>query len=278
MDGHTQRIENALWEFIWLINKVTKEENGIGLVLKGKPVKINEIASDLKRDERAVRRHLKTLEEQGYINLKRCPYGLVVTINNSKKFASRPDNNILSSSDKNVLSERASSDKNVQEIGQKCPPSSDKNVRNKEDRKHIYKTDNNSSCQDSESPDVKPDKFSDDSLPFKLSKFLYSKILLNNPKQKLPNFQEWSKHIDYMIRIDKRIPQEVKEIIEWCQKDSFWYANILSTAKLREKYDQLFIKMKGQKNGGTFKKHFENERDYTSEEQRAINKKFYRED
>jgi predicted lactoylglutathione lyase len=25
-NGHIQKIENALWEFIWLINKVTKEE------------------------------------------------------------------------------------------------------------------------------------------------------------------------------------------------------------------------------------------------------------
>ena len=29
-DGHCQNIGNALWEFIWLIDKVTLEKNGIG--------------------------------------------------------------------------------------------------------------------------------------------------------------------------------------------------------------------------------------------------------
>jgi DNA-binding MarR family transcriptional regulator len=114
-DGHTQKIENALWEFIWLINKVTKEENGSGLVLKGKPIKVEEISEDLKRTYKTVWRNLKKLETGGYINLKRCPYGFVITVNNSKKFAERVDKNVQSRYDKNV--------------------------QNKEDIKHIYKTD-----------------------------------------------------------------------------------------------------------------------------------------
>lgn len=136
---------------------------------------------------------------------------------------------------------------------------------------------NSTSCQDSESPDEKPIKYLENSIPFLLANNLYKNILKNNPKQKYPNFQEWAKHIDLMIRIDKRTEVEIREIIEWCQKDSFWYANILSTAKLREKYDQLYIKMKGNKNGGQTGKHFANERTYTDEEQKRIDKKFYRE-
>jgi len=46
-----------------------------------------------------------------------------------------------------------------------------------------------------------------------------------------------------MIRLDKRKPEKIKEVIDWCQADDFWYANILSTKKLREKYDQLVLQM-----------------------------------
>jgi hypothetical protein len=33
--------------------------------------------------------------------------------------------------------------------------------------------------------------------------------------------------------------------MRWCQRDLFWQGNILSTAKFREKFDQLELKMKG---------------------------------
>jgi len=85
-NGHTQKIENALWEFIWLVNKVTKEEDGIGYVLRGIPVRIDDIRNDLKRSYQSVYRHLQQLKKYGYINIKKAPYGIIVTINNSKKF------------------------------------------------------------------------------------------------------------------------------------------------------------------------------------------------
>lgn len=86
-DGHTQKIENALWEFIWLVSKVTKEEDGKGYVLRGTPVKVEDICRDLKRSYRSVYRHLQQLEANGYINMKKAPYGLIITVNNSKKFS-----------------------------------------------------------------------------------------------------------------------------------------------------------------------------------------------
>ncbi|MHB8278717.1 MAG: hypothetical protein ACYDIA_13835 [Candidatus Humimicrobiaceae bacterium] len=85
-NGHTQKIENALWEFIWLVNKVTKEEEGIGYVLKGIPIKVDDICKDLKRNYQSVYRHLQQLKKNGYIDIKKAPYGLIITVNNSKKF------------------------------------------------------------------------------------------------------------------------------------------------------------------------------------------------
>lgn len=47
-----------------------------------------------------------------------------------------------------------------------------------------------------------------------------------------------------MIRMDKRDPAEIEKVITWCQQDPFWQNNILSTNKLRIRFDQLVLKMK----------------------------------
>ncbi len=95
--------------------------------------------------------------------------------------------------------------------------------------------------------------FSENSIEFSLSKLLLNFILSRNPKHKKPDLQEWAVHINRAIRIDKRTPAELQAVIEWCQADDFWQSNILSTRKVREKFDQLFLKMKsdgGQKAKG----------------------------
>jgi len=86
--------------------------------------------------------------------------------------------------------------------------------------------------------------FSSDSIEYRLSEFLFSHMRKNNPDCKAPNLQTWSGHIDKLIRLDKKKPDDIKLVIIWCQKDDFWRKNILSTSKLREKYDQLKINMK----------------------------------
>ena len=90
-------------------------------------------------------------------------------------------------------------------------------------------------------------KFSDDAIEISLASELYNLMLVNNPKVRKPNLQTWAGPIDLMIRVDNRSVSEIREVIRWCQKDSFWQANILSTKKLREKYDQLTMKMKSTK-------------------------------
>ena len=77
----------------------------------------------------------------------------------------------------------------------------------------------------------------------RLAALLFTLILEHNPNAKEPDLEKWAQEIDRMIRLDKRDPQEVEEIIRWCQTDNFWFANILSAKKLREKYDQLVAHM-----------------------------------
>ena len=77
----------------------------------------------------------------------------------------------------------------------------------------------------------------------KLSNRLLSAIQTRNPGHRKPDLDKWAHHIDLMIRIDKRDPAEIEKVIDWCQADTFWQNNILSTEKLREQYDQLILKM-----------------------------------
>lgn len=94
-------------------------------------------------------------------------------------------------------------------------------------------------------------KYSEDSDEYILASYLLKKIRERNPSFKQPNLQVWSKHVDYMLRIDKRDKKEVAKIIHWAQTHSFWQNNILSTAKLRDKYDQLKLQMDNSAGNGT---------------------------
>lgn len=84
--------------------------------------------------------------------------------------------------------------------------------------------------------------FSEDSQEYRLSKLLLEKILAFNDRLKIPDLQKWSAEVDKMLRIDKRTLDEIETLILWVSQDSFWKGNILSTAKLREKFDQLWSK------------------------------------
>lgn len=85
-------------------------------------------------------------------------------------------------------------------------------------------------------------KYPSESVPFILAQKLKEYILSNNPNAKVPeDLQKWSKDIDLMIQKDKRTSDQIEQVIEFSQKDSFWKANILSAGKLRDKFDTLWL-------------------------------------
>ena len=90
---------------------------------------------------------------------------------------------------------------------------------------------------------VKEEPLPKNSHPLNLSTLLLNLILERNKNFKQPNLNEWSTHIDRMIRIDRRDPKQIRDVIHWCQQDDFWQGNILSTKKLRIQFDQLWMKM-----------------------------------
>lgn len=110
-------------------------------------------------------------------------------------------------------------------------------------------SENQKSCDDAdnlvENNEDKNKKFDVKSDPYLLAKYLEKNIVLNNPKfpQNESQRQRWAKDIDRMIRIDKLLPDDIAEVIRWCQNDSFWKCNVLSGKKLRDRYQQLRMKM-----------------------------------
>jgi DNA-binding transcriptional ArsR family regulator len=84
---HREGIGPALWEFLWCLDRITKEKDGIGIVLGGKPVTYAEIAEDFGIPGRTVRRHMGRLEDKEYLILIRTPRGFSIRVPRSCKFA-----------------------------------------------------------------------------------------------------------------------------------------------------------------------------------------------
>lgn len=108
-------------------------------------------------------------------------------------------------------------------------------------------TNNNDNNVNNDNNDKKRNIYCQNSNEFRLASYLFKWIKQNNPKAKEPNLQKWSKTFDLMMRIDKRSLEEIKQVIQWCQKDTFWYKNILSADKLRKQYDRLLLLMQDSK-------------------------------
>lgn len=105
----------AVWEFLWCIDKTTKEYvndygEARGVILGGKPIKAEEIGEDLGEHPETVKKNLRKLQKYGYIDLKRTPYGHVIEVRKSKKFTKRQSEMTLSGQRKNALSDERESE------------------------------------------------------------------------------------------------------------------------------------------------------------------------
>jgi len=99
-DGHYQKMGISLWTYLLLIDKTTIEKidpgtgRKIGLVFNGKEVSIRYLAGILKVNYRTIRRHLKILEKEGYIFVRRGSRGIKITIFDSRKWEGKVDRSV----------------------------------------------------------------------------------------------------------------------------------------------------------------------------------------
>lgn len=100
-------------------------------------------------------------------------------------------------------------------------------------------------------------KFEQKNKAYKAAELFFNQILKNNPHSRLHAcqngdkeriIQRWAKDIDLLIRMDGQLPSIVEEVIRFATVDGFWGPNILSGAKLREKWDTLVAQMGKKKN------------------------------
>lgn len=97
------------------------------------------------------------------------------------------------------------------------------------------------------SPPSKPEPSKED---FELAKLMLSKIVAiapnaigTKPPQQPITISKWADTLRLMREQDGRAPPEIRKVFEWANRDSFWRSNILSANKLREKFDQLKLRM-----------------------------------
>ncbi|MED2764853.1 hypothetical protein P4283_22895 [Bacillus thuringiensis] len=76
-----------------------------------------------------------------------------------------------------------------------------------------------------------------------IATYFHKLILSRNDNFKRPNLGSWAKDIRLMQERDNRSLEDIKKVMDWCQKDPFWMNNVLSIAKLRKQFDQLYMKM-----------------------------------
>lgn len=248
---HVEKIGTALWEFIWLISKTTKEvkegDENIGIVLGGRPIKNVEIAESLGASLRSVERNISRLRKYGYIETKRTPYGNVFKVKNSKKFYKNTKERTAKyggtdeGKDSNMPVEN---DENRQNVYREPPNMVERTAKidgNKEDIKDIK--------------DIKTtrQKYDEDNTYLKMAKYFHEKVsVVANDAGishliKKSNMQTWADDMRKLIELDQVDKRLAKDVMDWVTQDSFWRTNVLSAKKLREKFMELAIKMNAEK-------------------------------
>jgi hypothetical protein len=67
-------------------------------------------------------------------------------------------------------------------------------------------------------------------------------VAQNTGGKEKPVGQRWKQACRRMIELDERDPHEMWKVLNWCQKDEFWQANIQSFDTFRKQYGKLVVK------------------------------------
>lgn len=159
---------------------------------------------------RAVRTSLNKFENVGFLTSKSTNSGRLVTIANWAKYQEG-----IEEATSELTGNRQATDKQL---------TTNKNVKNekKEDSQQSRKR-----------------EYADDSPEMIEAVYLWEKIKGNNPEHRKPNLQSWADDVRKMNQLDHRSFEKIHKMIDGCQFNPFWQANILSAAKLRSKFDMM---------------------------------------
>ena len=122
------------------------------------------------------------------------------------------------------------------------PSAQNEQTNNQEIPQEIPTKDNSTSGKDFPPAQKGKRKFvyTDDDL--RAANWIFGLIKNLSPNVKTPDFASWANEIRLMRERDGRSHKDICELFKWANQNEFWASNILSPAKLREKWDQLEIK------------------------------------
>lgn len=83
----------------------------------------------------------------------------------------------------------------------------------------------------------------------KAAQWIFQLITRISPSAKIPNWSGWANDVRLMREQDNRTHSDICQMFKFANQDSFWKSNILSPAKLREKWTQLEAKRNTQGQG-----------------------------
>lgn len=171
------------------------------------------VSSDNQVVGRTLWRWLKKFEKEEMLSIKSTTKYSVITIKNWHEYQSN---------DNQVSSGRQATVKPVSTIKNEKNDKNDKNIKDNS-RKSTKRT------------------YDEDSIYYQLSVFLFEEMKKNNPEVKQPDFDKWADEVRKMVELDGRKEEQVRNMITWSQSNDFWKGIVLSTRKLREKYDQMKV-------------------------------------
>jgi uncharacterized protein YdaU (DUF1376 family) len=110
-----------------------------------------------------------------------------------------------------------------------------------------------SNIEKDKNPSLCPRKFAD--VDIRLTQLLVDFMKKNNPDSSILKHltekrqAEWINQCRLLRESDGRSPEQIEAVIRFSQDDPFWKQNILSMPKLREKWDQLWLKAQNASRG-----------------------------
>ncbi len=86
------------------------------------------------------------------------------------------------------------------------------------------------------------------------AEWMFDMVKTIAPSARKPNFAGWANDIRLMRERDGRNHRDMCVLFRWACQDNFWSGNVLSPAKLRDKWTQLEINRNKQQAGVTARK------------------------
>lgn len=185
------------------------------------------VAKDLNLTVSKVRTSLKKLILTGEMTIKGGNQHTVFTIENYESYQGLA---VESQTDDNQIAIKSQTDDN-----QIAPTKNDNNENNEK----------NSNPTPAKKAAGK--KFSDEDM--RLVEWMVPLIKNVSPKFKQPNAESWANTIRLMRESDKLDHKYIAQVFKWANQDGFWKTNIMSPAKLREKFAALDAKRLSGNNG-----------------------------